>query len=131
MASREINYLAAPTVTLGGKAWHIRYDMNAIAELEGALGHNIREIGLRLMRGQMGTREVRALVWAGILHEFEDAAIRQVGDWLQEAGVLKDAVVRDALLNKVLTALNDAFPEPDAAKGKKGATGDGDDDPKD
>lgn len=103
--------MTAPTVTLGGKAWHLRYDMNAIADLEGALGRDIREIGLRLMRGRMGTREVRALVWAGILHEFEDAGIRQVGDWLDEAGFTKDPTTRDALLAKVFTALSDAFPD--------------------
>ena len=95
--------------------------MNAIAELEGALGRDIREIGLRLLRGKMGTREVRALVWAGILHEFEDAGIRQVGDWLHEAGFLKDDKTRDALLSKVFEALSDAFPDK--------AT-DGSDDPK-
>ena len=113
--------MAIPIVTLGGKSWHLRYDMNAIAELEGALGRDIREIGLRLMRGKMGAREVRALVWAGILHEFEDAGIRQVGDWLNEAGFLKDTTSRDALMAKVFEALADAFPDK--------AT-DGSDDPK-
>lgn len=103
--------MAAPTITLGGKSWHLRYDMNAIAELEGALGRDIREIGLRLMRGKMGTREVRALVWASILHEFEDAGIRQVGNWLDEAGFLKDPAKSEALMAKVFEALSDAFPK--------------------
>lgn len=84
--------------------------MNAIAELEGALGRDIREIGVRLMRGKMGTREVRALVWAGILHEFEDAGIRQVGDWLNDAGFLKDKKTQEALLAEVFEALSKAFP---------------------
>ena len=106
--------MAVPTVSLGGKSWHLRYDMNAIAELEGALGRDIREIGLRLMRGKMGTREARALVWAGILHEFEDAGLRQVGDWLNDAGFLKDIPAREALLAKVFEALADAFPEKPA-----------------
>ena len=100
--------------------------MNAIAELEGALSRDIREIGLRLMRGKMGTREVRALVWAGILHEFEDAGIRQVGDWLDAAGFLKDTTTRDALMSKVFEALSDAFPK--AATDAKAT--DGSDNPK-
>ena len=119
--------MAIPTVTLGGKSWHLRYDMNAIAELEGALGREIRDIGLRLMRGKMGAREVRALVWAGILHEFEDAGIRQVGDWLNDAGFLKDDQARDAILAKVFEALSGAFPER-ATDAK--ATTDGSDDSK-
>jgi len=85
--------------------------MNAIAELEGALRLTIKEIGSRLMRGKMGTREARALVWAGILHENEDLGIRQVGDWLNEAGFLKDVASRDALLVKVFDSLIAAFPE--------------------
>ena len=109
--------MAAPTVELGGKSWHLRYDMNAIAELEGALSRDIREIGLRLMRGKLGTREARALVWAGILHEFEDAGIRQVGDWLNDAGFLKDTDKRDALMAKVFEALSAAFPDPKPTDG--------------
>lgn len=109
--------MAVPTVTLGGKLWHLRFDMNAIAELEGALRLTIKEIGSRLMRGKMGTREARALVWAGILHENEDLGIRQVGDWLHEAGFLKDESARDALLAKVFEALVSAFPEQKPATG--------------
>lgn len=103
--------MAVPTVTLGGRLWHFRFDMNAIAELEGALRLTIKEIGGRLMKGRMGTREARALVWAGILHENEDLSLRQVGDWLDEAGFLKDTKARDALLVKVFDALTAAFPE--------------------
>jgi len=103
--------MAVPTVNLGGRLWHLRFDMNAIAELEGALRLTIKEIGGRLMRGKMGAREVRALVWAGILHEAEDLGIRQVGSWLDEAGFLKDIPKRDALLVKVFEALVAAFPE--------------------
>ena len=103
--------MALPTVILNGKPWHLRYDMNAIAEVEGALRMTIREIGLRLMRGKIGAREIRALVWAGILHEFEDAGIRQVGDWLTEAGVPVNKQATDDLMEKVLESLSSAFPE--------------------
>ena len=111
--------MASPTVTLGGREWHLRYDMNAIAELESALNRDIREIGLRIMRGKLGMRECRALVWAGILHEFEDAGIRQVGDWLNEAGFLKETDMKESLMAKVFDALSGAFPDKKPTEGSE------------
>lgn len=104
------------TITLNGKAWDLRYDMNALAELEGALRMTMAEIGLRFKRGKVGTRECRALVWAGILHVDEDVTIRQAGDWLTEAGFLKDEKTRDALLEQVFEALRSSFPEAASAE---------------
>lgn len=91
--------------------------MNALAELEGALKLTMEEVGSRFKRGKFGTREVRALVWAGVLHADEDVTIRQMGNWLTEAGFLKDTATRDGLLNKVFEALAASFPE--AAKDAK------------
>ena len=109
--------MAKASITLGGKAWALRYDMNALAELEGALHFTMAEIGARFKRGRVGTREIRALVWAGVLHEDEDVTIRQVGNWLTEAGFLEDTKTRDSLLEQVLEALKKSYPE--AAKDAK------------
>lgn len=85
--------------------------MNALADLEGALGRPLSKIGPSLQQGKMGVREVRALVWAGILHEYEDASLRQIGEWLNEAKFLKSEASRDGLMAKVFEALVAAFPE--------------------
>lgn len=103
--------MAKVSINLGGKARALRYEMNALAELEGALRMDMREIGLRFKRGKFGVREVRALVWAGVLYEDDDVTIRQVGDWLTEAGFLKDEATRDNLLEQVFEALSESFPE--------------------
>lgn len=91
--------------------------MNALAELEGALHFTMTEIGARFKKGRFGTRDIRALVWAGVLHQDEDATIRQVGDWLTEAGFLKNEKTRDSLLEQVFEALAASFP--DATKDAK------------
>lgn len=103
--------MAKASIKLGGKAWELRYDMNALAELEGALHFTMAEIGARFKKGRFGTRDIRALVWAGILHQDEEATIRQVGDMLTEAGFLKDEKTRDGLLEQVFEALAASFPE--------------------
>lgn len=103
--------MAEPTVTLGGKSWKLRYDMNALAELEGALNKPLAKIGADLQRGRMGTREARALTWAAMLYDSEDLSIRLVGDWLTEAGFLRNPEARDALMAKVFEALQSSFPE--------------------
>jgi hypothetical protein len=103
--------LAKASITLGGKARNLRYEMNALPELEGALRLTIAEIGRRLQKGKVGTREVRALVWAGLLHEDEDLTIRQVGTWLTEADFLKNSETRDKIMERVFEALAESFPE--------------------
>jgi hypothetical protein len=95
--------------------------MNALSELEGALHFTMEEIGRRFKRGRIGTRDIRGLIWAGLLHEDEDLTLRQVGDWLNEAGFLKDEKTRDTLLEKVFNALSESFPEA----AKKAAKDDG------
>lgn len=109
--------MAKASITLGGKTWALRYEMNALSELEGALHFTMPEIGRRFKKGRFGTRDIRALVWAGLLDQDEDVTIRQVGTWLTEAGFLKDEKTRDTLLEQVFEALSASFPE--AAKDAK------------
>ena len=99
------------SIALGGSVRELRFDMNALAELEGALHFTMAEIGSRFKRGRFGTRDIRALVWTGLLHQDEDVTIRQVGDWLTDAGFLKDEKTRDNLLEQVFEALAESFPE--------------------
>ena len=103
--------MAKASITLGGKTRNLRYEMNALPELEGVLKLTIEEIGRRFQKGKVGTREVRALVWAGLLHEDEELSIRQVGTWLTEADFLKNSETRDKIMERVFEALAESFPE--------------------
>jgi len=111
--------LAKTSIVLGGQIRALRYEMNALPELEGVLKLTLAEIGVRFKKGKVGTREVRALVWAGLLHADEDLSLRQVGDWLTEADFLKDSATRDKIMERVFEALAESFP--DAAKETKDA----------
>lgn len=85
--------------------------MNAIAELEGALKQTVEEIGSRLTRGKFGFREIRALAWAGMLHEDAELGIRQVGDWLTEAGFIEDKAAREKFATVIFEGLAASFPQ--------------------
>lgn len=55
-------------VTLGdGKEHVLRYDFNAIASIEEATGRSITGF-LAALKGDVPYRDIRALVWAGLLH---------------------------------------------------------------
>lgn len=73
--------MAAPvTVTLGGVARELRYDLNALAALRAKHGLNL----LALPEGQDYEDPVllRALLWAGLLHADRTLDIDVVGGWV-------------------------------------------------
>lgn len=51
-------------------------------------------------------RVMRALVWAGLLHEDPTLTLDQVGDLIEEAGT-------DVILGKIITAYSASMPEAD------------------
>lgn len=67
-------------IVLGGKERTLRFDFNALAELE-------RETGINALDGSVWTNPsvtiTRALLWAGMLHEEPELTIREVGSWLR------------------------------------------------
>lgn len=70
------------TVSLGGKDRVLRYDVNAYAELETVLGKGLSEIGKQLRKGLTGAREIRALIWAGLIHDEPSLTLQDVGRML-------------------------------------------------
>lgn len=53
----------------------LRYDLNALAELEDALGVPLSELG----NIEMKIKNVRSILWAGLLHEDESLTEKEVG----------------------------------------------------
>jgi hypothetical protein len=94
----------------------LRFDANALVAVEEVLGRPLQEIippdEGRASR-QVGFREMRALLWAGLLHEDPQLT-------LQQAGELLDLKQMNDIMAKVNEAITAAFPEAvkdeDAAK---------------
>lgn|SRR5690606_12688582 len=68
-------------VELGGAVRKLRYDFNAIVELEEYFN---KGIGAILNEEQVGFRVIRAMYWAGVRAFNKKVTIDQVGNWLQE-----------------------------------------------
>jgi len=60
---------------------HLRFDFNALADLEQALGVSLAN--LPKDPGALGLRHVRAFVWAGLRHEDPTLTVAGAGDLLQ------------------------------------------------
>jgi hypothetical protein len=89
-------------VDLGdGKTRNLRYDLNAFCDLERVTGKSITEFS------SPSITDVRALVWAGLLHEEPGLTEREVG------ALLGMADVQD-VMGLVAEALGLAMPEAEA-----------------
>lgn len=58
------------------KERHLRYTMNALAEMEDQLGVPLSE----LKDVKMTIKNVRVILWAGLIHEDKEISIEEVGD---------------------------------------------------
>jgi len=97
-------------VEIGGKTYNLKYDFNAFAVLEEKYG-SIEEVFSRLR--EMGEKSgmppylfstIRALVWAGILHENESLSEKDIGSMLTLRNIAP-------IVEKVTEAIGRAMPE--------------------
>ncbi|MBD1372497.1 hypothetical protein IC620_09020 [Hazenella sp. IB182357] len=92
------------------KQRRLKFTMNALSELEDVMGKPVTELG------NVGMKELRALLWAGLIHQNPDLT-------LQEAGDLMDLENIEYIGEKVAEAMNLAFPKEEGKKGKKRVSG--------
>lgn len=121
---------------IGGRKRTLRFDSNAIIEAQEATGCEGLEAAL-MRAGSLDVRIIRALLWAGLLHQDEDLEIREVGSWLGDGPgcvSLMDALVPlIAAVNAAIgvdpeetaKALKGADPRAVAARPTKGGRGTG------
>lgn len=68
------------------KVRHLKLDLNAMAEFEEATGKS-------LMDGKFGKnmtpKDLRAMLWACLLHEDEKVTLKQVGSWVSVSNLLE------------------------------------------
>lgn len=90
----------------------LRYDANALVAVEEVLGRPLQEIippdEDRASR-QVGFREMRVLLWAGLLHEDPKLTLLQAGELL-------DLQRMTDIMAKVNEAIAAAFPEAAAVE---------------
>lgn len=83
-------------VEIGGKTRNIRYDFNALCDLEEVTGKSISEL--------TGLSSIRALLWAGLKWETKGVTQPMVGMWIEEH--LRDGGKVDDLLDNAIKALS-------------------------
>lgn len=94
----------------------VKFDVNAIAELEDALGKPISQLN----ETNVGIREIRAMVWAGLLHENPKLTLREVGEMIPPDRLKEIA-------DKITKAFQSAFgiKNPKAPNATSGPNGTG------
>jgi hypothetical protein len=72
------------TIELGGKTRHLKYDLNAIAEISDRLHITVKlnNFAQDLMSTPLSFSALRVLLWAGLRHEDSELTIEQVGSWV-------------------------------------------------
>ena len=83
-------------VELGGKTRNIRYNFNALCDVEEATGKSITEIS--------GLSSIRVLLWAGLRWEDKGLTAQRVGMWIEE--YLTEGGEMDDLVNAAMKALS-------------------------
>ncbi|MCW2279109.1 hypothetical protein [Heliophilum fasciatum] len=56
----------------------LRYDLNALAEMEAKLGVSLQELD----QLTMGVKQLRTFLWAGLIHEDPTLTEHEVGGWV-------------------------------------------------
>lgn len=65
------------------KVRNLRYTMNALAEIEDILGVPLGEMG----NIQMTMKNIRVILWAGLIHEDKELTLEQVGDMIDMSNI--------------------------------------------
>lgn len=108
-------------IELGGKSRKLRYDFNAIADIEQKAGMGI---GAMFDENRVGFHPVRLLIWGGLKWQERGLTIERagqfVGDYIRDGGSLEE------LMEKVHTAMEQggliSFKEPDDEGNAKAET---------
>lgn len=74
-------------IKIGDKSFKIHYGQNAICALEDELDASIATIYERISANTIRMKDIRALIWAGLLREQRDLTPEVLGDLCDDAGV--------------------------------------------
>ena len=101
----------------------IKFDLNAVAEFEEETGSSFVSIASDGADG-LGMKHVRALLWAGLLHEDQKITVKEAGDLVQHAKgdrfIDKMKLVTDAVVKAFLASYGD-IPEDTMSQAREDA----------
>lgn len=92
------------------KKRRLKFNMNALSELEDAMGKPVTQLN------NVGMKELRALLWAGLIHENPNLT-------LQDAGNLIELENIEYIGEKVTEAMTLAFPKGEGKNQVSGPNG--------
>ena len=96
--------------TVGGKTYTLYFSINAMCELEDALGGNVVELAtLMADSSKVSIKNVRTVFWAGLRDHHEAMSITDAGRLMSEMGVAQ-------AMELVAKAFTLAFPDGGEAK---------------
>jgi hypothetical protein len=98
-------------IELGGKTRHLRYTFNSLCRLEEETGIPIGDIG-NFKSGSLRLTTLRALIWAGLVHDDKDLTPEAVGEIFEDMDL-------GTIADKIGEAFEAAFPEIDEELKKK------------
>lgn len=81
------------------KLRHLKFDLNAMIAYEEAMGESLSQLSSTL-----SAKQLRALLWAGLIHEDKDLSLAQVGAWVTTDNI---AEVTNALNNAIQLSRDD------------------------
>lgn len=96
----------------------LRFDINAIADLEEATGKSLMEL---MDENNIGISAMRALLWAGLKHQDKLLTLQRAGELIQAFIVNGGSLA--TLMEKVAKAITSsgAFGTPKESKGESGS----------
>jgi hypothetical protein len=94
------------------KPRHLRYDLNALAEIEDKLGISIDQLAGGFC---FGMKAIRTVLWAGLIHEDEELTEKEVGAMIDMENI-------EDVTSSIMDSLGMAFPDaPKNAASGQGA----------
>jgi hypothetical protein len=95
-----------------GKTYTLKFSINALCELEDAMGLRFDEIFSALGERSMSMNELRSMLWGALRDNHPDIEKKVVGEIIEGMGVVKAI----SLVHEVITS---AFPQGDKSPKKK------------
>lgn len=94
------------------KKRRLKFNMNALSELEDVLGKPVTQLSDQ----SIGMKELRALLWAGLLHEDPELTLHMAGELVEMENI-------QVISEKITEAMMLAFPQGEPKNRVSGPNG--------
>lgn len=105
------------SITLGSQRYVLRPTFEALAQIEGETGLPILELASRFSKGKVGTREITAIISAGIRGAGGQVP-GDLGELIMRAGLVEVIGLASLWLTGALSGEGDPSPEKEPVPGK-------------